>query len=398
MSRMMIEALREGAKRVAEDTPAWLGKILESVDMENSRLSMKDLRNFVYAEARKREATPSSALGQLLRADTQRIADGWFQDPANDEKSFTVIPAQGSSNKAEEFYNPLHSAVIQSETAQGAPYTEGQVVGEDIVIPNRKFMGGESFTRELFDDDKTGQIRDRQRKLAEAMTRTVEVYFALAYPGAGGTFGAVNGVGLVVGADPWPTLPTSLNQFGNTVTGIFTVAGPNGLGNRVAVFGQLSTPLLKEVQDLADQMVDRQGNIVAVQPDTLFISTKDKINAKVIAHSASYPTVQGLSGETFNTATSGIAPSGFAMNPWQGAFKIVVNRYLAAWSCYYVQAGRGFVYQVRDGFEVAQEAPLSGKSFDTDAIRLRTRARWAQRWVDPRFAIQINDGSSVGSF
>jgi hypothetical protein len=407
---MLEAALKEGLELVRSETAPWIMELLEGqkdasgklvkagLDLDHPRFSIKECRDFLKKEAVRRgagmrEATSSGAVGQLLRADTMRIMDGQYaEEKAN--LSYNTIPTQATSNKAGEFYNPLMTSVTQTETAEGAPFQQSGIKGINVVLMNKKFMGGESFTREAIDDDQTGQLRDRQRYLADAAIRTPEIYLALRYTGAGGTFGP-----LVVAADPWTTYATSRNEFDNTLAGIYTVrSGATGLGNRVTTFGQLSTSLLKEGAYLIRQQRDRQGTRMTLKADTLFISPTDEVAAAVLMGSQFWPMVQGFDSQTFNTASSAISPGASAMNPWRGAYKVVVNQYLTDWSWYLAVGGKGYVYQVRDAVEITMEQPNSGKSYDEDGTRLRTRCRWAQGWVDPRFACQGNDGTLVGTF
>lgn len=410
--KMLESALAKGLQLAREDAEPWLLELLEGhrdvagkvtvpgLDMESPDFSAKELKRFVAAQIVKQgrrngnlEATTSGTLGQLLRVDVQNRANAWYKENQA-ELSINSIPSQGTSNKAGEFYAPLMSALVQTEVDQDEPFQQSGQKGVDVMIPNKKFMGGESFSRELWDDDKTGQISGRSQSLAEAAVRTQEIILALRFPGAGGSFGP-----LIVGADPWNTYPTSLNDFDNTLSGLFTVrAGATGLGNRLTAFLQLGTSGLKEAAWLCRQTRDRQGTRFAQRPDTLFISPTDEVAANVLMGSQYWPMVQGTSATSFLTAPSSVNPGAGAMNPWRGAYKVVMNNYLADWSWYLGQAGKGYVYQIRDALEITQEAPNSGDNFNRDVTRLRTRVRSAQAWLEPRLWIQGNDGTTTGVF
>ncbi len=406
-------ALQRGLKAAMEDTEPWVreliegrkdaaGKVVEAgLDMESPDFSAKELKRFVASQIKKSgrsvgflEATTSGTLGQLLRAEVLTRAQAWYKLPEQQAMSINSIPMQATSNKAGEFHAALHSSLVQSEVAEEQPFQQSGVKGIDVMIANHTYMGGESFSRILWDDDRTGLISGRAQSLAEAVATTQEVLLALRFPGGGGTFSP-----LVVAADPWTTYPTSLNDFDNTLAGIFTIrSGATGLGNRVTTFGQLGTSLLKEAAFLARRTRDRQGIRIPQRPDTLFISPTDEVAANVLMGSQYWPMVQGTQATTFLTAPSAVNPGAMAMNPWRGAYKVVTNNYLADWSWYLGQAGKGYVYQIRDGVEIVQEAPNSGHNFERDTIRLRSRARSAQSWVDPRFWIQGSDGSVPGVF
>lgn len=409
--KLMESMVRVGTRTVYEDThPAILDMVLGrdregykartgagAVDFDAADFSFKSLREAMRDLGRThlREANSSGMLGQLLRADTQRIMDSWFTENMKN-LSYLQICATVNSNKRQEFYNPLHTAQVQSRTPELTPYGESTVKGEDIPLVNEAFTGGESFSRQLFDDDLTGQIRGRQQDLAEAAIRTLEIYFAFRFLASGGTFGP-----LQVTASNWPNLRTSVNQNNSTLSGVFTTDTATGLGNRLGTFTQLSVPGLKEAVDLLERMKDLQGNLLGLSPDTLFISTKDRINASIMANSQYYPAAPGRGGE--NTAVapgvaSGFFGGAFSQNPFVGAYNVVVNRYLTAWAWALGMAGRGIVFQMRDPIEVQQEVPMAGKSYELSAIRLKTWQRFQIDWTDPRFWILGNDGSAVGTF
>lgn len=389
--KLMEAAVERGTKNVEAETPAYLRPFVERVDMDSPSFSIGRLGEAVREAAIAREATPSGAMGQLLRAQTQRLMDAWYKENQAD-LSYLAVCATVNSSKRGEFYNPLHSALVQSETAGGEPYGESAVRGEDIFLRNKKFMGGESFERELVDDDQTGQIRERMQALAEAAQRTLEIYFAQRMLGTAGSFGPLS-----IPASNWPNFSSSVNEFGNTLAGLWTPrVGTAGLGNRLATMRPLSAPALKEASQLLRVQRDMNGTRLGYKPDTLLISPSDEIHAAIIANSSFYPTVQGQQGETFATATSGRAGSEGAVNPWKGAFSIVVNRYLPDWACWLGMAGRGAVFQLRDAIEIQQEAPNSGKSHDTDTTRLRSRARWEFEIIGPRTWVQLSDGTGAG--
>lgn len=396
-SKLMEAAVKRGSQLVERETPGYIRQILDRgfYNLDDPDFSargfMESLRDVVAGRSSMSEATPTGALGFLLRAATQRIMDGWFTENQS-ELSYLQVCATVNSNKRQEFYNPLHTAAVQSKTVEGEPYSESAVRGEDVVLVNQKFMGGESFTSEMFDDDLTGQIRQRQSDLAEAAIRTLEVYFALRFLGTAGSFGPLN-----VPASNWTSFSTSVNEFNQTLAGIFTPrVGTAGLGNRIGTLRPLSTPALKECNTLLRQMRDLQGNRLGYKADTLLISPTDEIHADIIANSAYYPSIQGLQGETYSTGTSGRAGSHGAVNPWRGAFKVVVNRYFTDWAWALGMAGRGIVFQLRDPVQIQQEAPNAGKSFDLDGVRLRSRARWEIDWTDPRPWILGSDGTGSG--
>lgn len=401
----IIESLFAPVESMA-GIPGWIRQVHRETDWKAKSDPLVPVLRFVGRKAEAMlsqsmggmylEATSTGAQGALLRAETQRYADQWLRENQS-AYSYNQIPMHTTSNKDTELINPLHSSEVASYTPELVPATRGEILGVNVPVTNRKFMKLEEFSRELWDDDRTGQIRGRQQKMAEGSARTIEVTLALRMRGTAGSYRT-----LTVPASNWPNLATSVNALGNAVGGIFTPAGATGLGNRISAtgLGALSTSRLKEAHQLLTQMQDRTGTRIAQRPDTLLISPFDHFHAAIILNSAFYPSVQGSgqAGQTFNTADSAYPGTPGASNPWRGLYNPVENTYLADWAWYLGVAGEGIVFQMRDPIEIQQELPMAGQSFEIDAIRLRSRARWEIEWVEPRTWCQGNDGSVAGSF
>ena len=138
-------------------------KEASKIQWENPSLSWKGLRFLAVKEYRRLgEASASSAFGQLLRAGIQTIANGWY---LRVEPSWKQFVSELASNKRQEFYAPLYNSQLPRRTGEGERYSENRLAGVDREIVNYKYMGGESFTREMFDDDQTGQIKQRAQNL-----------------------------------------------------------------------------------------------------------------------------------------------------------------------------------------------------------------------------------------
>lgn len=389
------------ASRLAElGTPDWIKALdrefatRESDANPGRRMSHPQLRAVCYIEAAKREANPENAFGQLLRVGTLRVADKQYEEDTK-QYSLRKFALISSSNKKGEFYNPLESSETPELVPEGQSFPEGQVKGINVVLINYKFGKIEAFTNELWDDDQTGQIKGRQGKMGTAMARLEEIYAAIRYLGAAGSYG-----NLIVPASFWTSQEGSVTYAGVNPGGIFTFSAndANTLNNRLQVFGPLSVPRLKEAFMRARKIKDLQGVRLGWVPDYLLTSATDEFNALGILNSAYYAGVIGRSGQTFNTATSGEYGGPMAANVFKGSVEPLVNRYLTDWAWAIGKSGEGYCFQERTGLEIVQEVPLSGESFEKDAIRMRSRKRFEQDWIDPRFAILGDDGSVAGGF
>jgi len=379
-----IEAMRKSDKEDVHLSKP-LADLAESIDWLNPSLSWKGVRRMAIENYRKLgEAHSSTALAQLLRAGIQTIANNWYErTPVNWPEYIQEV----SSDKRQEFYAPLYGSALPKRTGRGVPYDEQRIKGVDREIINYKVMGGESFERELFDDDQTGQIAQRANNLGEAMRVYEEVYAAARILGTAQTISNV-----VVPASTYATV----NANGTAITTPFSVnLYETGSGNRPAAFAQLSFPNIKTGFEKLLDAKDPLGVKISVTPDTLLVSSFDYVNIRTFLNSAYYPAVPGLGGENAGSASSGVAGGAFSENAIKGLMNPALNRYLPNGAWYLGQARKGMLFQRRDPLEVVQEQPQSGESFSRDVYRFRSRSRFELEWIDSRFWYCGNDGTAA---
>src|SRR5260370_13876833 len=162
------------------------------------------------ASRKVREANPETALAFLLRKGIQTLANDWYNAVPREWQDYALV---ASSDAVAEWYGPLYGSTVAGRVAKGDRYPEGKIIGEDSVLVNYKFGLIESFDRELFDDDMTGQIRQRAQRLGQSMAITENAYAALRFIGTAGQY-----VNLIVPASNYTT--TDVN--GNPVNGPFS--------------------------------------------------------------------------------------------------------------------------------------------------------------------------------
>lgn len=356
---------------------------------ENPRLPWKGIRETAVSNPGLfREAHPSSAFGQLLRAGVQMIANGWYK---RHTPAYEAIVHRAGSDKRQEFHAPLFGAARPQEVKAGTPFRETAVKGQDLEIINRKFGAIESFERELFDDDQTGQIRSRAGMMGEAARMWRDQYFSRRFVGAASTDYAPS----LIAASRW----TGENNNGDAIstpfsTVLYKVRGGADAGNRPATYAEFSLPRLTSAFEALRQAKDPLGQNIVVVPNYLLHSTYDEIAVRILLKSVNYPAVIGAEGQTASDASAGLLGGVFSANPFQGEFKPIVNVHLKRGVWAVGESGKGYVDQERDPMEIVQELPGSGDSFNNDAYRFRSRARWEQDWIDPRFTYLGNDGSA----
>jgi hypothetical protein len=354
------------------------------------RACMREVRESV----RLREATPDSALGFLLRKGIQTLANDWYVVVPKEWQDYALVAA---SDAVAEWYGPLYGSTIAGRVVRGDRFPEGKIVGEDSVLVNQKFGIIESFDRELFDDDQTGQIRQRAARLGQSMAVTENAYAALRFIGAQGTY-----ANLIVPASNYATVDYAGNPVSSPWSATLFDANT---GNRPATYVALGLNPLKQGWSNLLNATDPQRNKVIINPNTLLHSPQDALHAPMLVSPPAgvpyYPAVIGASGTTAATAVSGFPGGVFGANPFMAlGIKPVLARFLPAWAWALGEKGKGFVFQERNPLEVIQEAPASGAAFEVDAFRYRSRRRFEADWVGggSRFAFLGDDGSVSGSF
>lgn len=365
-------------------------KALEPVFMNESGFDVEDIfqiANENYVEMG--EANSASAAGQLLRAGVQTIAnDMYLRTPV----SWTDYVREYASDKRQEFHAPLFRSSLPKRVSPQQPYKESSVIGQDIEFVNQKFMGGESFERELWEDDQTGQIRQRAQSLGEAQRVLEEIYVA------GRILGIANFTvaDFVVPAQPGYqranakgtiiTTPYSVNAYNTGVGNVF----PGGT-NKV-----LSGSSLKQAIAALMNALDPKGIKIMVRPNHMVVSVDDALNVRTLLESQLNATVQGVGGTTYNNQVGGTIGGVAAKNVFNGLLTFSVNYFFPSWAWCLGESKKGPVFQRRSPMEVVQEVPNSGQSFDLDAIRWRSRSRWEMGFIDAGFWFRGNDGTAQG--
>jgi hypothetical protein len=339
-------------------------------DFNSQLFSWKGFRESVE---RLHEANSETAFGQLLRAGVNNIANNWYQFvPTVHEKICTMTV----SNKAVELYAPLHRGETPRKVERGEEFPETKVVGIDRQIINQKFGALFSVERELIDDDQTGQILQRARDIGENMKLVESAYAAARFIGAASSY-----AGQTISASSLSTI------WSATLT-----AGTGTTSNRLGTYAAFSLPNIQQLDIQLMDMLDLSGNHVMVSPDTLYVGTSLKFPAMQMMNSSWYPSVNAMTVSGTSVSTD-IGQMG-AYNVMQGAYNVVVDRFLPKKAYALGQSGRGPVFQRRDPLEVIQENPMSGPAFSSDVFRFKARSRWEVDHIEaPRFWALGNDGS-----
>jgi hypothetical protein len=334
-------------------------------------LSFRRLRESVYKQAaRLREANAESAFGQLLRAGIQTYAINSYQTVP---VVYPDLVTEVASRRFQEYYAPLFRPNLPKKVDRGQEFQDNPVAGLSRVLTNFKFGMIEGFERELFDDDQTGQIKNRASQMGENFKIMEEIYVMGKILGTGQTLQGVQ-------VDPDVTF-SDVVPVGATGNGTYNT----GKGNRPLAFGALTQPNLESADISLMNITDDLGNKFLVAPNTLLVGTSNKFVGAKLLNSTLQPSVP--------SASAGSTGYVMTINPLQGLYKLLVSRFLPATSWFLGDPKKCAVFQRRDPLEILQENPASGQSFSQEVYRFKSRSRFEVGMIDSRFMFEGDDGS-----
>lgn len=362
-------ALRESVKRAI------------GVDVTDPTQFPVHERSFNWKKAKQKlvEADSVSTFTQVLRAGVQSIVNSMYETVPTTFENWTHTV---QSNKMEELYAPLQGVGFPGLIGETEVYPEVGAAGLDIKLRNRKYGTLFSVTKELLEDDQTGQFQKQSGLLGQYAKQVLEV---LAY----GKLASVSGMSY--GGLP---IPVSETKPSDEATYPWSTALQGGGATRPASYGILNQGNIQAGFVALMNQKNLLGLKMNVQPDKILCGPTQTFDLSVLLHSAYYPT----------GATAGSTGGAFSINPLEGIAEKVVSRFMfdnsgavtgssKAW--YLVDSKVPFfVVQVREAAVVEVENPQSGQSFDRDVIRFKMRMRGNADFIDPRYAWQGNDGSA----
>lgn len=329
-----------------------------------------------------REAEHSSGHVELLRAGVQTAVNSLYQTV---ETTFEDWAHVIQSSRMTELYAPLQGIGFPQEVPEEGLYPEAKALGLDMKLKNRKY--GEIFpvTKELLEDDQTGQFYNQVSLMAEYLKQVLEV---LAY-GKLNSVAAQQYAGLRV-----PTSETKPSDEANYPYAAASAPFIGGGYNRPAAFGVLSQANIQNgIIALAGQK-NKLGLTMSVAPSRLLASHFYRFDAAVLLNSGYYPS---------GAAAAGSVGGAFAINPIQGVLDATYSRFMfdnagaatalsKAW--YIVDDSKPFfVVQIREAASITQENPDAGESFSRDVQRFKAKTRCNADFIDPRFVWRGSDGS-----
>lgn len=334
--------------------------------------------NWKKVKSKLAEADSVTSFPGVLRAGVQQIVNSMYETvPTTFEKWTHTV----QSTKLEELFAPIQGLAFPSAIGESEVYPEVGAAGLDLKIRAKKFGTMASFTRELVEDDQSGQFQRQAGLLGEYAKQILEVL----------SYGKLNSVAGTSYAGL--SIPVSETKPADEATYPWSTSLVGGGATRPAAYGALNQENIQKAFVALMNQKNLLGLKMSVQPDKLLCGPANTFDLAVLLNSSFYPT----------GAQAGVTGGAFSINPLEGIAEKVVSRFMfdhtgavtgssKAW--YLVDSKVPFFcVVVREASVVELENPQSGQSFDRDVVRFKLRVRANADFIDPRFAWQGNDGS-----
>ena len=347
-------------REVGEDAAL---NFMESVRDKGSNYSWKSFMGFLDKSHRAGEMRESgqaaSPFAAYFRLGTHVLVAGGYKSVNLPHTS--LVKVHPSTNMVEPYASGYRPQMPQKLIGQMAA-KQVTFQPRSLVVENEDFGSIWGIKKTAIEDDQTGKFMDAMKMMGENHSVQRQIYFDGFLSGA-----AYNAFGVNVPA------PSYSDPDGTT--DVWNVAR----GNRPSAYGSLTeaniTTGLKALETM--KQPGAAGQLILVQPDTLYTSTQDKWVAKQLLSSE-----YNSSGAAATGNPGGVA----AINPIKGELTPVSSPHLTAGDWYIMESkADSLCFQDRHPLETVMESPDAGTSFELREYRYRTFMRWAIFWFEPRF-------------
>ncbi len=340
-------------------------------------------------EGQLKEADSGSAFTQFLVAGLLQNVIGMYNLVKTSYQEWVTVT---STNLLDTPVAPLHGLSFPREVGEQMPYPVSQTAALSLKFHARKYGTMYEVTKELLEDDQSGQFKQQTGMLGEYLQLLTEV---LVY----GRLGSVNNAsysGFTPGVSE--TLPSGETR--SSWPWCASNGGTNSLGliggayNKGTSAVALSDANVKVAFNVLSQQKNLLGILLNVKPNRFLISPYYQWDIAILLNSAYYPA---------GAQAAGVTGGAFAINPLKGIADATIAPFMGdnsgnfaslskAW--YLVDDSKPwFQLLMRTPVSVEQENPQSGQSFERDICRFKANTRMIADFVDPRFAYQGSDGS-----
>lgn len=356
-ARKLCEAFSRGASRFS------FRRTIESIN-DREIADGKRIRN--------REAiTTSQSAAAISLIIIHSMMDTYAQTPA----IFRELAEVGPSNGDSEVYPESFMDDLPVLTAETEPAPESRMGNAVVRIKNYPYTRALAISKRLFELDKTGMARRWASNFGSKYPIMQDRAFVLGIFRAGQYAQMTTNGGLL----PPTNIAGGLTLAGSYASGPGLVGVPDGY---TTTAGQLTPQNIENALLAPALFVDPYGVEIGtgVEYDTLLCDSLDRFKAKRFVQSNVNP-VQLLAGDT-----TGQAPGAFTDNVLKGEFTVASSPYIRRtraplsgngfpWAM--LQRGQsGIVMQIEKEWDVQQELPNAGLSFDEGTFRWRGEGRF----------------------
>lgn len=329
-----------------------------------------------------KEADSSTAFTQFLVAGLLQNVIGMYNLVKTSYQDWVTVT---STNLLDTPVAPLHGLSFPREVGEQSPYPVSATAALSLKFHARKYGTMYEVTKELLEDDQSGQFKQQTGMLGEYLQLLTEVlvYGRLASVTGASYSGFTPGISETKpsGESAWPWTPSTAPLIGG---------GYNTGTSKVA----LNDANVKIAFNVLAQQKNLLGILMNVKPNRFLISPFYQWDIAILLNSAYYPAGAQAAGTTGGA---------FAINPLKGIADATIAPFMGdstgnfaalskAW--YLIDDSKPWFQLVtRTPVSVEQENPQSGQSFDRDICRFKASTRCIADFVDSRFAYQGSDGS-----
>lgn len=370
--------IRESMKRKYNMDPV---TDTEKFPVSKENFSWKKFKNEL--DGQMKEADSGTAFTQFLVAGLLQNVIGMYNTVPTSYSEWVHV---ASTNLLETPVAPLHGLSFPREVGEQMPYPVSKTAALSLKFRARKYGTMYEVTKELLEDDQSGQFKMQSGMLGEYLQMLTEV---LVY----GRLASQSPSAAYAGFQPGITESKPSNES------VYPWAPPatplvGGAYNRPASYGVLNDANLKSAFKALAQQKNLLGILLNVKPNRILVSPYYRWDVAVLLNSAYYPS---------GAQAAGVTGGAFSINSLKGVADVTIAPYMCdssgafanlstAW--YLIDDSKPwFQLVMRTPVSVEQENPMSGQSFERDIVRFKASTRMIADFVDPRFAWQGSDGS-----
>lgn len=317
-----------------------------------------------------RSLKEASTRPEFYRFMTVGLKDLLFKGYKEAAITYPRLVALEDSNKDKEGYPSLGSAYLPERVLEGQPFPEKGLSPDDLVeVTNCKYGRIIAITQELIDDDQTKQIAKEPLQLGAAHAKHEDKT----------VYSIINGN--ATGYDSQAIF--SLNHPG--YTGGSAVAANDNLYTNVTLSANALAVVLGMIAGWTGHSSE---DILDVTATDLLVPKNLEYTANLLTQSEYLPLGQGAG------ALGPAGTVGQGKNVLKNAgLGVIASARLdkTSTSDWYVKTDfPGLVFQWREKLQLLEENEASGVRFERDVYRWKSRARWAAKCINWRFAVKVS--------